>query len=127
MSGPGPGEMMERLATKEGENAMKDPKKDQVVGEKKVEAKTMPAPKKTAVVIIKHGGVETKVQRDHFINVQETSDGLVFNFTNGMHLVYTNQYMTIPSKVRITAANRIDKGSMLIDLDNPNKPIKIEL
>ena len=112
--------MMDRVATKEGENATKKSKEPKVV------AKTMPAPK-PAVVTIKHGGVEVTVKRDHFINVQEAPDGLVFNFTNGMHLVYSNQYMTIPSKVRVTAANRIDKGSMLIDLDNPDKPIKVEI
>jgi hypothetical protein len=86
--------------------------------------------KKPHTVTIKYRGVEAIVDRKMFINVQESPDGLVFNFANGMHLVYTNQHLGNANKIRVTAAtntflsSKTDNGSLIIDLDNPTKPVK---
>lgn len=83
-------------------------------------------------VTIKYRGLETVVDRKMFINVQEAPDGLVFNFANGMHLVYTNQHMPSSSKIRVTAAANTflaapNKGSITINLDNQAAPVSIKL
>lgn len=79
-------------------------------------------------VTVKKLGMEFKVERSYFISAQESPDGIVFNFKNGMHLVYTNQQLDNSMKVRIvTSCNRIDKGNLEIDLDNYSMPVKLSI
>lgn len=84
-------------------------------------------------VTIKFRGLETTVDRKIFVNVQEAPDGLIFNFANGMHLVLTAQHMHSSNKIRVTAATNAflassnTTGSLIIDLDNLNKPVRVNL
>lgn len=85
---------------------------------------------KPQTVTVKYRGVEAIVDRKMFVNIQETPDGLVFNFANGMHLVYTNQHFGQANKIRVTAAanaflsSKSNNGSLIIDLDNLSKPVR---
>jgi len=135
---PGPQEIISREATKIPEQVLteekpvekKEDSKEKELAKKAEdlmkEIKAKEKPKKETVTIRKLG-TETTVDRDYFVSVQESADGLIFNFKNGMHLVYTNQHLDPSYKVRVVAGARIDKGNMIIDLDNPTKPVSIEL
>jgi hypothetical protein len=87
----------------------------------------------TPTVTIKFRGLKTVVERKIFVNVQEAPDGLIFNFANGMHLVYSNQHLHSANKIRVTAATNAflgssnTTGSLIIDLDNLNKPVRVNL
>jgi len=85
--------------------------------------------KKQQTITIKKGeGFELTVHRDQLINVDQTSDGIIFKFKHGLDLMCTHQQMPLTVKnLIIHSTQTFEKGSITIDLFDYVKPVKITL
>ncbi len=78
-------------------------------------------------ITIKKGSIETKLLREDLVQVEESHDGVVFNFKNGLHLYYTDQFMPIDSKQRLKLGVTSNiRGNVIVDLSNYRSPVTIE-
>ena len=80
-------------------------------------------------VIIKKMGITVEMDRSELIMVDQTSDGVVFNFKHGLFLHYTDSFMPNGAKELMkNSANSFPKAKKLIfNLDNYNKPVAAEM
>lgn len=80
-----------------------------------------------ADIIIKQGKFEVKVDRSELVQVDETHDGIVFQFKNGLSLMKVDQFMTSGVKqiMKNTADNYPDK-KLIYELDNPKRPVYVD-
>lgn len=82
---------------------------------------------KKAEVIIKKLDFQCKLPRNYLVDVNETADGIVFNFKTGMYLYVTDTTMPISTKQLIrTAIQNIHDGILTIDLTSYTKPASAE-
>ncbi len=80
------------------------------------------------ITIRKGEGFILTVNRDQLVSVDQTPDGLVFKFKNGLDLMCSHQQMPLQVKELITSTTMsFEKGSLDIDLFNYVKPIKVIL
>lgn len=80
-----------------------------------------------AEIIIKQKNFELKVDRSELVQLDETADGVVFQFKNGLSLIKNDQFM--PSNVKNIMKNTSDNypGKKLIfELDNPRRPVYVD-
>ncbi len=79
-------------------------------------------------IIIKNGKTfELKVDRSELVQVDETPDGVVFQFKDGLSLIKNNQFM--PSSVKQIMKNTADNypGKKLVyELNNPKRPVYVD-
>lgn len=78
-------------------------------------------------IIIKSKNFELKVERSELVQLDETADGVVFQFKNGLSLVKNDQFMpsNIKQIMKNTADNFPDK-KIVYELDNPRKPVYVD-
>jgi len=78
-------------------------------------------------ITIKKGSVIVTLDKMDFIQVDETADGLVFNFKGGLHLHLTDDNMPSETKQKVKiAADTFQKASITFDLMNYAKPALVE-
>jgi len=81
-----------------------------------------------AEIIIKNGDkFLLKVDRSELVQVDETPDGVVFQFKGGMSLMKNDQFMpsSIKQIMKNTADNYPDK-KLVYDLGNPRRPVYVD-
>lgn len=80
-----------------------------------------------AKIIIKQANFELKVDRSDLVQVDETPDGVVFQFKNGLSLMKVDQFMpsSIKQIMKNTADNYPDK-KLIYELDNPKRPVYVD-
>jgi len=79
------------------------------------------------LIVIKQGEFILKVPRSELVQVDETADGIVFQFKNGLSLIKNDQFM--PSSVKQIMKNTADNypGQKLVyELDNPKRPVYVD-
>lgn len=81
-------------------------------------------------IVVKTKGLELGCNSRDFTGIQETADGLVFSFFNGGILLhYNNQNIPEVTKRTIaeTKTHNVKNGKVVFDLDQPLRPVQIEL
>ena len=61
------------------------------------------------------------------MQLEETADGVVFQFKNGVSLMKTDQHM--PSSVKQIMKNTVDnfpEKKIIFELDNPRRPVYVD-
>jgi len=78
-------------------------------------------------IIIKQKNFELKVDRSELVQLDETADGIVFQFKNGLSLIKNDQFMpsSIKQIMKNTADNFPDK-KLVYELDNPRRPVYVD-
>jgi len=76
-------------------------------------------------VSIKKGNINISCGRDDLIQVDQSPDGMIFNFKGGISFSYIDQYMPIEVKQQIKGAIDHMSGNVQIDLNNYRTPAKI--
>lgn len=78
-------------------------------------------------VFIKKGSIEVTLDRSDLIQVEETADGVVFNFKEGLHLYLTDPDMPISAKnlMKVTA-DRFSTNKIFFDLADYNTPARVD-
>ena len=78
-------------------------------------------------IIIKQKNFELKVDRSELVQLDETPDGVVFQFKNGISLIKNDQFMpsSIKQLMKNTADNYPDK-KLIYELDNPRRPVYVD-
>jgi hypothetical protein len=82
---------------------------------------------KTPTITIKKGQLNLIVPREELIEVNETADGVCFNFKGGLTLMQVEQFMQSHTKQLIK--NTVDNfpgTNLIVDLNEPNKPISVD-
>ena len=80
-----------------------------------------------ANIIIKSKNFELKVDRSELVQLDETADGIVFQFKNGLSLMKNEQHM--PSSVKQIMKNTADNfpdQKLVFELDNPKRPVYVD-
>ena len=78
-------------------------------------------------IIIKSKNFELKVDRSELVQLDETADGIVFQFKNGLSLIKNDQFM--PSSVKQIMKNTADNfphKKLVYELDNPRRPVYVD-
>lgn len=79
-------------------------------------------------IVIRKGNLElVKTERSNLINAEQSHDGVVFTFKEGLQLYYTDQYMPVHTKDIIrNATYSFPTANLIFDLSNYNKPVLVE-
>ena len=78
-------------------------------------------------ITIKKKGVVITASRQDLIEVQETPDGVVFNFDGGLMIYYNDPHMKSANKQIIkNTADIVKEKKLIFDLNNPNKPAMVD-
>lgn len=80
-------------------------------------------------VVIKKMGISVEMDRSELIMIDQTADGVVFNFKYGLFLHYTDNFMPNGAKELMkNSANSFPNAKKLVfNLDNYNKPVSAEM
>jgi len=78
-------------------------------------------------IIIKKKNFELKVQRSELVQLDETADGVVFQFKNGLSLIKIDQFMPLNVKniMKNTSDNYPDR-KLVFELDNHKRPVYVD-
>jgi len=78
-------------------------------------------------ILIKKGSMKIEVDRSDLVEVNETYDGITFNFKDGLQLYYTDHFMPQGMKEIIkNTSNHFPENKIIFDLDNPRKPAMVD-
>jgi hypothetical protein len=78
-------------------------------------------------VIIKRGTMEFKLDRTNLLKVEETYDGVVFNFKDGLMINVVDNNMPTTTKQLVKNADSFANGNIVFDLNNYSKPASLSL
>lgn len=79
-----------------------------------------------ANIVIKKGSMNLEIDRNELVQVEETPDGLAFDFKNGFQLLYNDQYMEASRKNIIKNTSNSYEGKKLVfDFDNKRHPVMV--
>jgi len=81
-----------------------------------------------AKVRILKKGMKIEIEKDNLIGVEETSDGVVFNLKNNVHIYNTDGGMPVATKqmMQIASDREIpEKSVMEFNLMDHTKPVQI--
>jgi len=78
-------------------------------------------------VTIKKGSLVFKVDRTDLVNIEHTSDGLVFNLKHQTYINITDQYMPLDVKQKVKSADAIPNGNVTFDLNNYRNPVSVQI
>ncbi len=82
---------------------------------------------KQYTVSIKKGTFVINCMRDDLIGINESPDGVVFNFKGNLILQFNDMYMPRDMKARIrTADSSFTVGSLSFDLDKYETPVVVD-
>lgn len=80
-----------------------------------------------AEITIKAGGVKVEAGRNDLVSVDETPDGVSFQFKGGLHVMYTNPYMPSSAKQIVkNTADQIKEKKLIFELDNSKRPAMVD-
>lgn len=82
---------------------------------------------KKRIVNIKRGSMKISVERKDLISVNQTFDGVIFNFANSMQLILTDSFMRLQTKNLLESVSKIPNGNINIDLDNYRNPTSVDI
>jgi len=86
------------------------------------------ATEKKTKIIIKKGTLHLEVNRDELVEVNETHDGIAFNFKGGLQLYYTDNFMEQGMKEIIkNTSNHFQDKKIIFDLDNVRQPALVDV
>jgi len=78
-------------------------------------------------VVIKKGTMNLEIDRNELVEVNETHDGIAFNFKGGLQLYYTDNFMPQHMKEIIkNTANHFSQKKIVFDLDNQQRPAMVD-
>ena len=79
-----------------------------------------------AKIVIKKGTMNLEIDRSELVQVEETPDGVAFDFKNGFQLLYNDQYME-PARKNIikNTSNAYDGKKLVFDFDNKRHPVMV--
>lgn len=80
-----------------------------------------------ADIIIKQGKFKLTVDRSELVSLDETHDGVVFQFKNGLSVMKTDNFM--PSSIKQLMKNAADNypdKKLIYELDNPRRPVYVD-
>jgi len=78
-------------------------------------------------IVIKKGKLKLEVDRSELVDVNETHDGIAFNFKEGLQLYYTDNFMPQGMKEIIkNTSNNFPNKKIVFDLDNPRHPALVD-
>jgi hypothetical protein len=80
-------------------------------------------------VVIKKKGITIEMERSDLVMVDQTADGVVFNFKYGLFLHYTDNFMPNGAKelMKNTSNSFPNAKKLTFNLDNYNKPVSAEM
>jgi len=79
-----------------------------------------------ASIVIKKGSFNLEVDRNDLVQVEETPDGISFDFKNGIQLLFNDQYMEAARKNIIKNTSNSYEGKKLVfDFDNKRHPVMV--
>jgi len=79
-----------------------------------------------ANIIIKKGSMTLEIDRSELVQLEETPDGMAFDFKNGFQLLYNDQYMELARKNVIKNSSNSYEGKKLVfDFDNKRHPVMV--
>jgi uncharacterized protein Yka (UPF0111/DUF47 family) len=85
------------------------------------------AKEKPVRIIIKKGSFNLEVDRSDLVEVNETHDGVAFNFKDGLQLYYTDNFMPQGMKEIIkNTSNHFSGKKLIFDLDNQKHPAMVD-
>lgn len=85
------------------------------------------AKEKSVKIVIKKGTLNLEVDRNELIEVNETHDGIAFNFKGGLQLYYTDNFMPHGMKEIIkNTSNHFANKKIIFDLDNQRQPALVD-
>lgn len=78
-------------------------------------------------VTIKKGSIQVTLNRSDLVQAEETADGIVFNFKEGLHLYLTDTDMPIFTKnlIKVTV-DRFSTNKLIFDLANYKTPATVD-
>jgi len=80
-----------------------------------------------AEITLKAGNVKVEAERKDLLSVDETPDGVSFNFKGGMQILYTNPYMPSSAKQIVkSTADQIKEKKLIFELDNATRPAFVD-
>lgn len=78
-------------------------------------------------IVIKKGNLKLEVNRSELVEVNETHDGIAFNFKEGLQLYYTDNFMPPGMKEIIkNTSNNFPNKKIVFDLDNQRHPALVD-
>jgi len=78
-------------------------------------------------ITIKKGSMVLEIDRSDLVEINETHDGVAFNFKGGLQLYYTDDFMPKGMKEVIkNTANHFADQKIIFDLDNQRQPARID-
>jgi hypothetical protein len=79
-------------------------------------------------VTIKKASVVVTVPRKDLIEVNETHDGVMFNFKGGAHLYVTDSFLPLSTKSQIKATfDVVKEGNIIFDMNNYQHPASVDI
>ncbi len=83
--------------------------------------------KKIPTINIKKGDFNLTVPREELVEVNETADGVCFNFKGGLSLMQIEQFMKSHTKQLIkNTVDNFPNTNLIVDLNDPNTPIRVD-
>lgn len=80
-----------------------------------------------AEITLKAGNVKVEANRSDLVSVDETPDGVSFQFKGGLQVMYTNPYMPTSAKQIVkNTADQIKEKKLIFELDNAKRPAMVD-
>lgn len=80
-----------------------------------------------AEITLKAGNVKVEASRNDLVSVDETPDGVSFQFKGGLQVMYTNPYMPTSAKQIVkNTADQIKEKKLIFELDNAKRPAMVD-
>ena len=80
-----------------------------------------------AEITLKAGNVKVEAGRSDLVSVDETPDGVSFQFKGGLQVMYTNPYMPTSAKQIVkNTADQIKEKKLIFELDNAKRPAMVD-
>jgi hypothetical protein len=80
-----------------------------------------------AEITLKAGNVKVEAGRNDLVSVDETPDGVSFQFKGGLQVMYTNPYMPTSAKQIVkNTADQIKEKKLIFELDNAKRPAMVD-
>jgi hypothetical protein len=79
-------------------------------------------------VTIKKASVVVTVPRKDLIEVNETHDGIMFNFKGGAHFYVTDSFLPLTAKIQVKVTfDMVKDGNIIFDMNNYQHPASVDM